>query len=263
MPRRPGLPPPAAVLALLLVGAPAVAEPIAPADRRSGFDQMGPEIQAMQRDETANPGMLAVADGAELWATPPAPGRQPCAGCHGEAAAGMRGVAARYPAWDARTGRPIDLQDRVNACRRTHQGADPLAYESPDLLALTAFVAAQSRGMPIAPPDDPRLGAARAEGRALFEARQGQLGLSCAICHDDHWGGRLGAAVIPQGQPTGYPLYRLEWQGMGSLQRRLRNCLTGMRAEPFAYGAPDYVALELYLATRAAPLPLETPAVRP
>ncbi len=155
MPRRPGLPPPAAVLALLLVGAPAVAEPIAPADRRSGFDQMGPEIQAMQRDETANPGMLAVADGAELWATPPAPGRQPCAGCHGEAAVGMRGVAARYPAWDARTGRPIDLQDRVNACRRTHQGADPLAYESPDLLALTAFVAAQSRGMPIAPPDDP------------------------------------------------------------------------------------------------------------
>ncbi len=69
--------------------------------------------------------------------------------------------------------------------------------------------------------------------------------------------------MIPQGQPTGYPLYRLEWQGLGSLQRRLRNCLTGMRAEPFAYGAPDFVALELYLATRAAPLPVETPAVRP
>ncbi|AWN39216.1 sulfur oxidation c-type cytochrome SoxA [Methylobacterium radiodurans] len=263
MPRRPGLPLTAAFLGLLLAAAPAMAEPVAPAERRSGFDQMSPEIQAMQRDDGANPGMLAVADGAELWAQAPTSGRPACAGCHGEAASTMRGVAARYPAWDARSGRPIDLQERINDCRREHQGAEPLAHESPDLLALTAFVAAQSRGLPIAPPDDHRLAPARAEGRALFEARQGQLGLSCAICHDDHWGRRLGSAVIPQGQPTGYPLYRLEWQGMGSLQRRLRNCLTGMRAEPFGYGAPEYVALELYLATRAAPLPLETPAVRP
>lgn len=263
MPRRPASPLPAALVALLLTAALAGAEPIASADQRSGFDQMGPEIQAMQRDEGAHPGMLAVADGAELWTAPPVSGRPSCGGCHGEASAGMRGVAARYPAWDARTARPIDLQDRVNACRRVHQGAEPLAYESPDLLALTAYVATQSRGLPIAPPDDPRLSPARAEGRTLFEARMGQLGLSCAICHDANWGRRLGSAAIPQGHPTGYPLYRLEWQGLGSLQRRLRNCLTGMRAEPFGYGAPDYVALELYLATRAAPLPLETPAVRP
>ncbi|GJD78245.1 sulfur oxidation c-type cytochrome SoxA [Methylobacterium gregans] len=263
MPRRPGFLIPAALLALVLADASVEAEPIAPADRRSGFDQMSPEIQAMQRDDAANPGMLAVADGAELWTKPPVSGLPACAGCHGEAAVGMRGVASRYPAWDARAQRPIDLQDRVNACRRERQGAAPLAYESPELLALTAYVATQSRGLPIAPPEDSRLMPARAEGRALFEARQGQLGLSCATCHDDHWGRRLGSAVIPQGQPTGYPLYRLEWQGLGSLQRRLRNCLTGMRAEPFRYGAPEYVALELYLATRAAPLPLETPAVRP
>ncbi len=63
--------------------------------------------------------------------------------------------------------------------------------------------------------------------------------------------------------PTGYPLYRLEWQGLGSLQRRLRNCIVGMRAEAFPYGAPEYVDLELYLATRAAGMPVETPAVRP
>src|SRR5256885_16986097 len=44
--------------------------------------------------------------------------------------------------------------------------------------------------------------------------------------------------VIPQAHPTGYPLYRLEWQNLGSLQRRLRNCLVGIRAEPYDYGAP-------------------------
>lgn len=263
MPRRLSFLLPVASVGLLLSGALVGAGPIPPAERRSGFDQMSPEIQAMQRDDGANPGMLAVADGDDLWTMAPTSGRPACAGCHGEASSTMRGVATRYPAWDARTQKPIDLQARINSCRQEHQGVEPLAYESPDLLALTAFIVAQSRGLPMTPPDDRRLDPTRAEGRALFEARQGQLGLSCAICHDDHWGRRLGAAVIPQGHPTGYPLYRLEWQGLGSLQRRLRNCLTGMRAEPFGYGAPEYIALELYLVTRAAPLPLETPAVRP
>ena len=50
---------------------------------------------------------------------------------------------------------------------------------------------------------------------------------------------------------------------MGSLQRRLRNCMTGVRAEPYAYGAEELIELEAYLMQRAAGMPLETPAVRP
>jgi len=69
--------------------------------------------------------------------------------------------------------------------------------------------------------------------------------------------------VIPQGHATGYPLYRLEWQGLGSLQRRLRGCMTGVRAEPFAANGVEMAELELHLAARAMGLPLETPAVRP
>ena len=88
-------------------------------------------------------------------------------------------------------------------------------------------------------------------GRAIFERRQGQLNLACAHCHDDNWGQKLAGIAMPQGHPTGYPLYRLEWQTLGSLQRRLRNCLIGMRAESYAYGAPEYVALETFLMWRA------------
>jgi L-cysteine S-thiosulfotransferase len=55
----------------------------------------------------------------------------------------------------------------------------------------------------------------------------------------------------------------LEWQEIGSLQRRLRNCLIGMRAEPYPDGAIEYVELELYMAWRANGLRIETPAVRP
>ena len=254
---------PALVVLGLLAAITATASEIPPAERRSGFDAMSPETRAMQADDTANPGLLWVQDGAELWAEAPSSGKPACAGCHGEAAASMRGVAARYPAIDEGRDGPIDLQGRINQCRGERQAAVPFAYESRELLALSAYVGSQSRGLPVAPPEDGRLAPARERGQALFKGRMGQLGLSCAACHDDNHGGRLGAATIPQGHPNGYPLYRLEWQGLGSVQRRLRNCMTGMRAEPFAYGAPDFVDLELHLMSRAAPLPIETPAVRP
>ena len=136
-------------------------------------------------------------------------------------------------------------------------------YESRELLALTAYLGLQSRGEPIAPPDDPRLTPYREKGRELYNQRIGQLNLACVHCHDDNWGKSLAGNKIPQAHPTGYPIYRLEWQSLGSLQRRLRNCMIGMRAEPYAYGAAEYVDMELYLMWRARGMKVETPAVRP
>ena len=249
----------AAALVLVLLGcaAPRAADP-----RRSGFDDMGPSTQAMQRDDAQNPAMLWVQDGEQLWAAAPSSGAPSCAGCHGQASR-MRGVAARYPAWDEALRRPVDLATRVALCRERHQQLPPLPPEHGDLLALEAFVGLQSRGLPIAAGGDARLQPFLARGEALYRRRMGQLDLSCAQCHDERAGGRLGAALIPQGHATGYPIYRLEWQGMGSLARRLRGCMTGVRAEPFASGSVEMTELELYLARRAMGMPLETPAVRP
>ena len=224
---------------------------------------MGPSTQAMQRDDMQNPAMLWVQDGAVLWQRKTGRGDLSCADCHGDVATSMRGVAARYPAFDPASGGPLALGQRINQCRSQRQQAPQLAPESRDLLALESLVALQSRGMPVAPPDEARLNTFVQRGAALFEQRMGQLDLSCAQCHTQRAGLRLGGSVIPQGHATGYPIYRLEWQGMGSLQRRIRNCLTGVRAEPYPYGAPELVALELYLAVRARGMLVETPAVRP
>jgi sulfur-oxidizing protein SoxA len=241
----------------------AVAADIPAGDRRSGYDLMGREIRAMQDDDAANPGMLTVLDGEALWNRGEGAGGKSCAGCHGDARVSMKGVAARYPAFDSALGRPVDLEQRINHCRTDHQQAAPLPVESKDLLALTAYVAHQSKGEPIAVADDPQTHRFIDAGREIFERRQGQLNLSCGQCHDDNWGKRLGGATIPQAHPTGYPLYRLEWQRLGSLRRRLRNCLVGMRAEPYPDDAPEIVDLELYLARRARGLMVEAPAVRP
>lgn len=250
-------------LFLLLGPLLAGAAEIAPQARRSAYADMSPETRAIQDDDTANPAMLAVLDGEALWNRPDGGASRSCAGCHGDAAASMKGVAARYPAFDEKSGRPVDLEERINSERADRQGAPPWRFESSELLALSAYVARQSRGEPIAPPDDARLKPFVDAGRALFNRRQGQLNLSCALCHDDNWGKRLAGNIVPQGHPTGYPIYRLEWQSIGSLQRRLRNCISGMRAELPDYGAADYVNLELFLMQRASGMPMESPAVRP
>ncbi len=236
---------------------------IRPQDRRSGFEFMSPQTQAMQTDATSNPGMLWVLDGERLWRDATGNEGKSCASCHGDAAKSMRGVAARYPAFDDSSKGPIDLAGRINRCRQDRQSAAPLDRESHELLALATYVAYQSHGLPIAPAADARLESFRENGRRWFERPLGQLQLSCAACHDDRSGARLGGSVIPQAHPTGYPLYRLEWQTVGSLQRRLRGCLVGVRAAPFEFGAPEYVDIELFLMSRAAGLKMETPAVRP
>lgn len=245
----------------MLLGAAALAA--ADDARRSGFDFMSPATQAMQRDDMQNPGMLWVKDGETLWNAKVGVSDKSCASCHGDATKTMHGVAARYPAFDADERAPLTLAGRIATCRQKRQLALPLAAEGHDLLALEAYVAFQSRGLPIEPPDDPRLAPYRERGRLRYLERVGQLDFSCAQCHDDNAGQRLAGSVIPQAHPTGYPLYRLEWQGLGSLQRRLRNCMSGVRAQPYAYGSMELTELELYLASRAAGLRIETPAVRP
>ncbi len=235
---------------------------IRPEDRRSGYSFLSRDTQAMQDDDLMNPGMLWVREGEALWNRRAGAAAKSCSSCHEDAAHSMKGLAARYPAFDSRAGRVVDLEQRINLCRVERQQAPPLAYESGDLLALTAYVAHQSRGMPIRIAVD---GPARPffeAGRALFATRQGQFNLACSQCHDEHWNDRLRGLPISQGHGNAYPAYRLEWQALGSLQRRLRNCNIAVRAEPYPYGAQEYVNLELFLAWRAQGLPIESPGVR-
>lgn len=250
----------AALLAVVLAAG--AAEPAA---RRSGFDDLGPALQAMQRDDSLNPGMLWVKEGEAQWSVPAGARGLACASCHAPVPGRgpLPGAAARHPAFDAVLGRVVTIADRIDRCRVERMGAAPLAPGGDLQLALEAAIGHASRGMPIAPPDDPQLAAARERGRRIFEQRLGQLDVACAQCHDERAGRRLGGSLIPQAMATGYPVYRLEWQGLGSLERRLRGCLAGVRAEPFAPGSDDLRALEAYLAGRAAGLPVETPAVRP
>jgi sulfur-oxidizing protein SoxA len=254
----------AAAIAVFFLAAAATAQQraIPLSELKSGSTFLGADLRSLQNDEFANPGLLWVERGEKLWSEPVGKKNQSCAGCHKEAGSSMRGVASRYPRIDPASGKLVNLEGRINACRVERQGAEPFRYESEELLGLTAYVARQSRGVPLSVSID---GPARAHfdaGAAAYRLRRGPMNLSCAHCHEANWGKRLLSETISQGHPSAYPVYRMEWQTMGSLERRLRACLSGIRAEMLPYGSPEYLDLELYLAWRAQGLPVEAPGVR-
>lgn len=251
----------AIVMFAVALGAEAQTRWLPPADVRSGLAFAGRDVQGMQADVAANPAQLWLAQGRARWDAPvEAPGRR-CADCHGALSA-QRGVAPRFPRLHAGTGRLFNLEDQVRHCVAERQQRAPPAFESDELLALTAAIVQASDGLPLQAPDDPALLPHRQAGAALYERRQGQLNLACTHCHDQRWGQRFHTDPLSQGQPNAYPVYRLEWQTLGSLERRLRSCYAGIRAEPPAFGDLALRQLAVYLNWRAAGLPIEMPAVR-
>ena len=251
-------------LGLVLLAAPSVAlePPIARTELKSGSAFVSAEVRAMQGDDFANPGMLWVTRGERLWREPAGTTSKSCASCHSDAASSMKGVATRYPRIDPAAARLMNLEGRINECRSSNQGATPLAYESDELLALTAYVTYQSRGMPMNVSVDAQNTREFERARSLFNRRIGQMNLACAQCHDRNWGRTLFHEKLSQGHGTAFPTYRLEWQTLGSLQRRIRACYSGLRAEMPPYGARELVELELYLGWRSNGLAIETPGVR-
>jgi L-cysteine S-thiosulfotransferase len=250
-----------AVVVLVVVARHVVADE-RPHASKSGVTFQSQATQQLQADDDQNPAMLWVQDGARLFATPPAPQAKSCAQCHGENASDLKTVAARYPAVDQASGQLFNIEARINACRTRHQSVMPFAYESKELIGLTAFLTHTARGAPRSVAIDGTAAPYFEQGRAFFMTRQGQLNLSCAQCHDGSVGSKLRGDTISQGQTHGWPAYRLEWQSAGSLHRRLRACSLGVRADILDYGSPEYVALELYLAWRGGTLPIEAPGVR-
>ena len=227
----------------------------------SGWRFRSDETQALEADDFENPAMVAVEYAIELWETPAGTSNKSCADCHGGVES-MKGLRANLPRWDEKAGKPKTLEQIINASIKTHQGGEGWKWESPEMLAMTAYIGMQSRGMPMGVKTDGPMADWIAKGKDLYYKRVGQLDMACSHCHEDNYGQMIRADHLSQGNINGFPTYRFKWQGLGSLHRRFSGCMKNIRATPFKRGSDEFVALEAYLASRGAGLGIETPAVR-
>jgi len=230
-------------------------------DRRSGYTYAAKETRNIQDDDFANPASIWLDQGETLWSKVDGEAGKSCASCH-KGADSMAGVGTRYPKYDFKTKKLINLEQQINTCRKDRMKAKPYKYESSQLLSMTIFVRAQSRDMKMNVAIDGNAAPFFAKGKEFFEERRGQLDMSCKNCHEDNPGNMARANLLSEGQGNGFPTYRLKWQKPGSIHRRFRGCNKNVRAKPFAYGSDEYNNLELYVAWRGRGLPVETPAVR-
>ena len=228
---------------------------------QSGLAFTGPEILELQADDFANPALPYMDKGAKLWSQGAGKADKSCESCHGDIN-NMKGVAARYPAIDQASRKLFNLEDRIRKCRSRQQKASDWPLESEELLSISLYVTSASTGMPVQANID---GAAKPHfenGQKIFTTRQGQMNMSCTQCHDQRYGIKLYTDRLSQGQPNAYPAYRIEWQRLASLERRLRFCYNGVRAEVPAWGHVVMRDISLYLMWRAQGLNIEAPSVR-
>jgi L-cysteine S-thiosulfotransferase len=225
-------------------------KPIAASALRSGSTFTSAALQAQQRDDGANPGMLWVDQGRELFT-------RDCTACHAK----VESLATRLPKL-ADSGRVINLESQINQCQTQRVKRPAYEIESQPLLALAAYVAFSARGVPYVVLPNVTESDAWKRGRLEYTRVQGKLDFSCSTCHDALYGKRIRTQLISQGHSVGFPAYRVEWQTLGSLNRRLRACFFGMETVVPAASDPILADLELYLAWRAEGLPIEAPAVR-
>jgi sulfur-oxidizing protein SoxA len=229
----------------------------------SGWLYRTPETRALETDSWANPGMLRVLEGEEIWNTVDGTEGKSCASCHDDAAVSMKDVGAHYPKWDAEAERPINIELQINKCREERMGAEPYAFDKGGQKPLTAYIKHQSLGTPVAL--DLSEGDMQSwwdRGKDIYYTRTGQLNLSCASCHELNNGRHIRADHLSQGQINGFPTYRLKQADLVSVHNRFRGCIRDTRAEYPAAFSDELMALEVYVTWRGSGLSVETPAVR-
>ena len=229
----------------------------------SGWHYRTDDTRLLETDSFDNPGMLGVEKGEELWNTVDGSMGKSCASCHDDAAESMAGVGASYPKWDAKTGKPINVELRINQCRVDNMGAEPFPFDKGGQKELTAYVKHQSLGMPVQVDlSEGDMQTWWEQGKETYYARTGQLNLSCATCHENNNGKYIRADHLSQGNVNGFPTYRLKQSNLVSLHNRFRGCIRDTRAEFPAAFSDELMGLEVYTTWRSTGLSVETPAVR-
>lgn len=229
----------------------------------SGWHYRTPETRELETDTFQNPALLFVERGEEIWNTVDGSEGKSCASCHDDASESMKGVGANYPKWNAKAGKPYNLELLINDHRVEKMGAEPYKFDDSDQIALVAFIKHQSLGMPVE--IDLTEGDMQKwweKGKEIYYTRTGQLDLSCASCHEVSSGKYIRADHLSQGQINGFPTYRLKQAKLISVHNRFKGCVRDTRAQWYEPLGDETMALETYLTWRGSGLSVETPAVR-
>ena len=191
----------------------------------------------------------------------------------------LKGAYAHLPRYFADADRVMDLETRLLHCMITLQGrtreeATKRVFGNEDRLSemeyLSAYIAGQSRGVPMAPATRHAKEQAAFElGRKMFFYRSGAWDFSCATCHGEE-GKRIRMQELPvlfkpeHARPVvaTWPAYRVSNSQFKTMQWRINNCFQQMRYPEPNYASDITIALITFLTATGAGEPYRGPGTK-
>lgn len=219
------------------------------------------ETQALQMDDFENPAMVYVDQAADLYEAVDGEAGKSCSSCHADVA-DFAGLRTKLPKFNEAAGKIWSMEDYINDCRTERMQAKPWKWSGIEMQSMVSLIGLQSRGMPMDVTIDGPAQSAWELGKEIYYTRYGQLELACSNCHEDNYGNMIRADHLSQGQINGFPAYRLKNTKLNGVHNRFKGCVRDTMAETFPEGSPEFVALELYVASRGNGLSVEGPSVR-
>ena len=244
--------------------------PAQPAAAPAAKDHVTAEFEKFREVlEEDNPAELFEAKGEDIWKNKKGPAGKSLADCDlGLGPGVVKGAYVQMPRYFADVGKVMDAERRVVHCMVTYLGykeADirkqPFSNDkvTPDHVSVLTYVAAQSKGMPVAVPQKTaQEREAYGVGKEIFNYRAGPYDFSCSSCHRDT-GMRIRMQVLPnlteKGEAIkafyGWPGYRMTGGFMLTQQWRMNDCFRQQRFPEPRYLSDSISALLTYLTVNA------------
>lgn len=228
-----------------------------------------------------NPAELMEMQGEELWKAKRGPKAVSLEACDlGLGAGEVAGAYAQLPRWFKDADRVQDLEARLAWCMVEQQGfkhadvvAKPYSEQGQpptDMEALSAWIAGQSRGVPIAlPQSHAKEKAAYALGEQMFYYRAGPYDFSCATCHSQP-DKRIRLQNLPNLLDTKsakaaystWPGYRISQGALRTIEWRMTDCARQQRLPQLQFASDGAIALITYMGVQAKGEPMAAPGLK-
>ena len=175
-------------------------------------------------------------------------------------------IAGEYPKFDTKKGKVITLSVAINDCLKAN-GQKPWSMMKGKMADLEAYFAAKSKEagkkVHITIPSKEAADAYE-RGKKYYYSQRGYLKLSCATCHVQGAGNRVRREVLSPllGHTTHFPVYRLKWQGLGTLERRIKGCEKNQGEQPHKPASAWVSEMLYFMAYMSNGLPVDGPDVR-
>ncbi len=175
-------------------------------------------------------------------------------------------AATEYPKFDDKTKQVVTLTGAINNCV-VKNGGKALGWKKGKVADIEAYFAAQAKekGLKI----DVKIPSKEAQkayeaGKRYYYAQRGYIKLNCANCHVQGAGQRVRKENLSPllGHATHFPVYRLKWQGLGTLERRMGGCIKNMGQQPPKPNSADTRNLIYFLSYMSNGMKIDGPDVR-